>query len=87
MLWTPDEGLTGSAEPAKAGEGLDAETPGDAALANEAGNHHTDAVLPESAGVGILSKLILFGIIVGVVAVLLKNRKSTSGAPSEKSLA
>lgn len=90
MLWTPDEGLTGSAEPAEVGEELDAGSQEDTVPANEAGKHHTDAVLStstQSAGAGIFSKLILFGIIVGVVAILLKSRKSTSGALSEKSLA
>ena len=90
MLWASDEGLTGSAEPAEAGEELDAESPENTVPANEAENHHTDAVLStstQSAGVGMFSKLILFGIIVGVVAIFLKNRKSSSGALSDKSLA
>ena len=39
------------------------------------------------SGAGILSKLIFFVVIVGVVAIILKSRKSTSGHLTEKSLA
>lgn len=38
------------------------------------------------SGAGILSKLVFFGVIVGVIAIIMK-RKSTSGRLSEKSLA
>ena len=39
------------------------------------------------SGAGILSKLVFFGVIVGVIAIIMKSRKSRSGRLSEKSLA
>ena len=41
----------------------------------------------DKSGAGMLSKLILVGVIVGVIAILLKSRKSNSNALTEKSLA
>lgn len=39
------------------------------------------------SGAGILSKVVFFGVIVGVIAIIVKRRKSTSGHLTEKSLA
>lgn len=79
----------GTAEPATIGEELDAIASGSS---NEAGEHkgqiNDGLTLPSvDSGAGMFSKLILFAIIVGIVAIVIKSRKSGSGALSEKSLA
>ena len=51
---------------------------------------HADAILPlvtETSGAGMFSKLIIFGIVVGAVAIVLKRRKANSDAMDEKTLA
>lgn len=40
-----------------------------------------------NSGVGMFSKLILFAIILGIVALVMKSRKGASASVSEKSLA
>ncbi|KAG7002162.1 peptidyl-prolyl cis-trans isomerase B [Physcia stellaris] len=77
------------AEPATIGEELDAIASGSS---NEAGEHkgqiNDGLTLPSvDSGAGMFSKLILFAIIVGIVAIVIKSRKGASGALSEKSLA
>ena len=59
-------------------------------ISQEAGKSRIDdgLDLPSyGSGAGILSKLIFFGVIVGVIAIIMKSRKSTSGRLTEKSLA
>ena len=93
MLWALYQGLTGSGEPATADDELDAVYAGgteEAAQAHEAETVQADARLTipsESPGAGMFSKLILFFMIVGVVAIILKIRKGASGTLTEKSLA
>lgn len=84
MLWPGLQEPIGSALPAAGEEGLDitsSETPSKP--------EHTAisaaSISPDSAGWSVLQKLILFGVIVGGIAIYIKTRKGR--VAGEKSLA
>ena len=88
------QGLNGTAEPATADEKLNVV---DSEVAKEAsqvpdgvgkGQSDDGLVLPPgNSGAGLFSRVIIFGIIVGVVAILVKRRSRTADGLTEKSLA
>lgn len=94
MLLAYSKGLTGTAEPATAAEELDVVSPGNSEEAGEvphdvSRDHPGDASnLPSrNSWGGMFPKLILFGIIVGVIAIIIRSRKGSSATLTEKSLA
>ncbi|KAL9127336.1 MAG: hypothetical protein Q9217_003775 [Psora testacea] len=77
-LEKPEEDLIGSALPAVPNDQLDSSP-----VQSGKGAIEVDAASSDGAGMGLLSKLIFFGLIVGIVMMFLKSRRS----PVEKSLA